>query len=341
MGKPLMVMIAATAAAVVLATSAAEEVDSGTSDGGHTYSGKVLLVSMDGFRWDYIKSVAGLTSFSRLSDTGCSVDFVHPAFATKTFPCHYTIATGLHEESHGILANRMYDPVRNASFSKRSTESFWWEGGEPIWVTAERQNKRSAVYFWPGSDAEIRGYRPSQYLVYNQSVPFPQRVETALGWLEHGGKDLVLLYFHEPDKTGHLYGPSSTQVADKVREMDGILGLIMKTMEEKKLDDVNLILTSDHGMTDVNAQHRLLNLWDYLDRDTVAMVPDSGTVTAILPVEGREAQVLSDARKIPHVTVYRKDEIPERLHYKHNPRVMPIIILSDEGWILSSVRGTG
>ncbi|XP_076461772.1 ectonucleotide pyrophosphatase/phosphodiesterase family member 5-like [Babylonia areolata] len=239
MGKPLMVMIAATAAAVVLATSAAEEVDSGTSDGGHTYSGKVLLVSMDGFRWDYIKSVAGLTSFSRLSDTGCSVDFVHPAFATKTFPCHYTIATGLYEESHGILANRMYDPVRNASFRKRSTESFWWEGGEPIWVTAERQNKRSAVYFWPGSDAEIR----------------------------------------------------------------------------------------------------LLNLWDYLDRDTVAMVPDSGTVTAILPVEGREAQVLSDARKIPHVTVYRKDEIPKWLCYKHNPRVMPIIILSDEGWILSSTPG--
>ncbi|KAL8568013.1 hypothetical protein ACOMHN_029188 [Nucella lapillus] len=316
--------------------SCVEKRSSKTTTGAGAYSGKVLLVSMDGFRWDYLKTVTGLSNFSRLAASGCSVDRLNSPFATKTFPCHYTIATGLYEESHGIVSNSMYDPVHNATFVKHSLESFWWDGGEPIWVTAERQNKRSGVYFWPGSEAEIRGHRPSTYMPYNQSAPFPQRVQTAIQWLKDGSKDLVLLYFHEPDRTGHVYGPESPQIQAKVKEMDGVLGMILDSMEENKLNDVNIIVTSDHGMTDIDVNTRLLNLWNYVNQSMVERVPDSGTVTAILPAAGREAEVVEACRKIPHVTVYRKEEIPDHFHYKHNPRIMPVIILSDEGWLLSA-----
>ncbi|KAL8568014.1 hypothetical protein ACOMHN_029189 [Nucella lapillus] len=327
-----MVTITVLLSSPVLVSSMAVRI---SSRGAYQYSGRVLLYSMDGFRWDYIKTVSGLGNFSRLAASGCSVDFVDTPFATMSFPSHYTIATGLYEESHGIIANHIYDPERNASFKKQSMESFWWDEGEPIWVTAERQNKRTGVHSWPGSAAKIRGYRPSSYTTYNNSLAFTDRVQTAIQWLRDDVKDLVLLYVNEPDHTGHVYGPESPQLADKVREMDGILGMILNALEENQLNDVNLIVTSDHGMTDINMEERMMNLWDYLDRSLVEKVPDSGMVTAILPAAGREAEVVEACRKIPHVTLYRKEELPDHFHYKHNPRIMPVIILSDEGWLLA------
>ncbi|KAK7110899.1 ectonucleotide pyrophosphatase/phosphodiesterase family member 5-like [Littorina saxatilis] len=302
--------------------------------GAEEYSGKVLLISMDGFRWDYLNKISGLGNFTRLRENSCSVDFVNNVFSTKTFPCHYSIATGLYEETHGIVSNHMYDPDHNATFSKGAGDPFWWDGGEPIWVTAERQNKTTGVFYWPGSETRIRGYLPSIYRVYDESIPFPYRVETALNWFVDNGTEFVALYFHEPDHTGHAHGPDSMSMDDKVREMDGILGLILATLEEKKLSDVNVILTSDHGMAEIDVDNRLLDLWEYLDESMVEMVPDSGTVTPILPKAGQTAKVFEAASKIPHVKAYLKDDIPAHFHYQNNPRIMPIVLISEEGWML-------
>ncbi|KAL8576299.1 hypothetical protein ACOMHN_006222 [Nucella lapillus] len=300
------------------------------------FSGKVLLVSMDGFRWDYVRKISGLGNFSRLAAEGCTVDYVDPVFITKSSPCHYSIATGLYTETHGIVANNMYDSQRNSTFRYRSPEEFWW-GGEPIWVTAEKHNKSTATYFWPGSSALIQGYRPSIYKIYNGSVPFPERVETAIHWLADLKKDFVTLYFHEPDMTGHFFGPSSQQVANKVREMDGILGLILHGLDNKKLSDVvNVILTSDHGMTEISNQERLINLWDYINQTWVERVPDVGPTTGILPVAGWEDHVLLAAKKIPHASVYRREDVPVHFHYSRNERIMPIIIIAEEGWTVST-----
>jgi len=67
----------------------------------------------------------------------------------------------------------------------------------------------------------------------------------------------------------------------------------------------------------------------------VDKVPYDGPVTAILPREGHEAEVLEQARNIPDATTYSKEEIPDKFHYKNNQRVMPIIVLCDEGWVLT------
>ncbi|XP_076468088.1 bis(5'-adenosyl)-triphosphatase ENPP4-like isoform X2 [Babylonia areolata] len=306
-------------------------------EGVQAYSGKVLLVSMDGFRWDYVRRVSGLKHFPVLADSGCSVDYVNNTFATVTFPCHYSIVTGLYEESHGIVANKMYDRKRKTYFSMASKESYWWEEGEPIWITMEKQRRNSTgVYFWPGSESVVQGLRPSIYLPYKKSTPFEERIKTAIGWFVTERKDFVALYFNEPDTTGHRYGPDSPEVADKVREMDGILGQILAELDDKNLTDVvNVIITSDHGMTNISMQDRMINLWDYVNHSLVETVPDAHTVTAILPREGQEAEVFRQASQIPHVTVYHKDQIPDHFHYRHNDRIMPIIIISEEGWTLS------
>ena len=55
---------------------------------------QVLLVSMDGFRWDYLKRTS-LPNFERLADYGTKTEYINNTFVTKTFPCHYSIVTGM------------------------------------------------------------------------------------------------------------------------------------------------------------------------------------------------------------------------------------------------------
>ncbi|MGH7453098.1 MAG: ectonucleotide pyrophosphatase/phosphodiesterase, partial [bacterium] len=144
----------------------------------------VILISLDGFRWDYLEKVE-LPNFQRLIKTGVRARAMIPAFPTKTFPNHYTIVTGLYPEHHGIVANTMYDPEFDAKFSMSNRDAVkdgrWW-GGEPVWVTAEKQGQISATLFWPGSEADISGIRPAHWKVYDDDFPNAARVDTVLAW---------------------------------------------------------------------------------------------------------------------------------------------------------------
>ena len=143
-------------------------------------------------------------------DTGVKARSLKPIFPSKTFPNHYTLVTGLYAESHGIIGNRMYDPVFDAVYTISGPEAKRgrWYGGEPIWVrqrrahrglyrggvatdtrvrrtrdgparqvTAVKQGLRSGSVFWPGSEAEIKGTRPTYYRTFDSSVTFEQRVD--------------------------------------------------------------------------------------------------------------------------------------------------------------------
>src|SRR6202142_3420019 len=77
----------------------------------------VILISLDGFRYDYAKRY-GATSLLELASRGASApDGMIPAFPSITFPSHYTVVTGLYPEHHGIVANTFYDPARKQVYS--------------------------------------------------------------------------------------------------------------------------------------------------------------------------------------------------------------------------------
>lgn len=298
---------------------------------------KVLLVSMDGFRWDYINKV-DTPNFDVMAREGVRVPYINNTFITKTFPCHYSIATGLYEESHGIISNAMYDPVFNETFNMGSKESKWWDGGHPLWNLVQRHGLKSGVYYWPGSESEIRGLRPNIWRPYNETVPFRPRVDTVIGWLTDSTNviDFAMLYFHEPDATGHQYGPNSQQVLDKVSEMDGILGYIFEKFNESNLwDTVNLIVTSDHGMAEIDPRNKSIDLSEHIDISAIAIMPDQGPITHILPVSGREDELYNNMSSLPHMRVFKKEDIPDDWHYKHNRRILPILGVADEGWLIS------
>ena len=73
------------------------------------YSSKLLLISLDGFRWDYLHRNLTLDNFHAFAADGVHAKWMTNQFQTKTFPNHWTMVTGLYEESHGIVANKFWD----------------------------------------------------------------------------------------------------------------------------------------------------------------------------------------------------------------------------------------
>lgn len=250
---------------------------------------RLLLVSFDGFRWDYLHRVA-TPNFQALMEEGARVEQVESAFITKTFPDHYTLVTGLFAESHGVVANEMYDPDLNATFSMSKPNSHdprWWDRAEPLWVTNQRAGRGSGAAMWPGSDVEIGGAYPTDFLPYNASLGFEERVRTLIGWFlrEEQPITLGLLYWEEPDVSGHAHGPDSVLMDEVIADVDGKLGFLRQELRRVGLyDSVNLVVTSDHGMAQMSPD-RVVELDEYLSRDTYTWI-DKSPVVGILPKEG-------------------------------------------------------
>ena len=82
---------------------------------------KLLLISFDGFRPDYLTKTE-TPNFDNLVDNGVLGEGLIPIYPSKTFPNHYAIATGLYPENNGFIANRMYDERLGLSFSMGDRE---------------------------------------------------------------------------------------------------------------------------------------------------------------------------------------------------------------------------
>ncbi|MGB3507993.1 MAG: ectonucleotide pyrophosphatase/phosphodiesterase [Microcoleaceae cyanobacterium] len=301
----------------------------------------VILISLDGFRWDYFQKT-DTPYLDYLSATGVKAKSLIPVFPSKTFPNQYTIATGLFPENHGIISNKMYDPKLEAKFSlgdRSSVEDSRWWGGEPIWVTAEKQGQISATLFWPGSEAPVKGISPTYWEKYDASLSYNKRVEKALNWLRlpvEKRPTFIALYFNEPDSKGHQYGPDSKEVENTIREVDNTVGLLLEALkQEKVLNKINIIVTSDHGMTSIS-KDRIIYLDDYIDLEAVDII-DWSPVLALHPHNGNKEEIYNAlVNANPHFKVYYKEDIPERFHFRNHHRITPIIGIAEEGWSISS-----
>ncbi|XP_072218478.1 ectonucleotide pyrophosphatase/phosphodiesterase family member 5 isoform X2 [Leuresthes tenuis] len=304
---------------------------------------KLLLVSFDGFRWDYIDRVP-TPNFRNIMEGGVKVEYVENAYITKTFPNHYSLVTGLYAETHGIVANEMYDPALNLSFSMETDsiyDSRWWDEAVPLWVTIQKSGGRSGAAMWPGSDVKIHGMFPTQYLQYNASVSFETRVQRIIEWFsapKDEALDFGVLYWEEPDESGHNLGPQSPLMDEVIAGIDEKLGFLMNELKKAGLyEKVNLIVTSDHGMAQLSPE-KIIELDEYVDRDLYTWV-DKSPVVGILPKEGKLDEVygmLVDAN--PNMVAYKRENIPEHFHYQHNIRIMPILLEAKEGWTIMQNR---
>ncbi len=300
----------------------------------------VVLISLDGFRWDYLDR-PGAVHLRALAATGVRAERMVPAFPSKTFPNHYSIVTGLYPEHHGIVANSMQDSVLGhfAIGDTPATRDGRWWFGEPIWVTAEKQGVRSASYFWPGSEALIGGVRPTWYKKYNGTVPRADRVRAVLAWLAlpaDSAPRMITAYFSDADDAGHSYGPLSSQVDSAIVRVDSAVGAIVDGIAKMGLaGKVNVIVVSDHGMTEISGA-RSIFLDDYLSLDSLDVI-DWTPVAAIAPKHGRDNYVYANLHGAnSHLAVYRKADVPSRFHFNEGPRITAIVAIADEGWTITT-----
>ncbi len=301
----------------------------------------VLLISFDGFRSDYVDwyDTPNIDAFTQ---NGVRAKGLIPVFVSKTFPNHYSIATGMYIENHGLIGNHFYDSKLDDYYtlsdrSKVENPSFY--GGEPIWVTAEKQGVKSASYFWVGSEAPIQGVYASRWKKYDHDMPFEARIDSIVSWFSLPAQErpkLSMLYFHEPDWTGHDTGPRSKETGQMVTYLDSLFGdLIYKLNQLPIADQLNIIAVADHGMVEISSE-RTVDLSQHTDMDSVIQEGD-GPYAFLYKKDGSSIdKTVNELKEVDHISIYKKENIPDRYHFKNHYRIKDALIVADEGWYINN-----
>ena len=297
-----------------------------------------ILVSIDGFRADYLDrgDTPALTALAAEGARGA----MRPSFPSLTFPNHYALITGKRPDRNGIVNNTMEDQdIPGVKFTMSNaaavSDGRWWSQALPFWVSAEKQGRHAAAMFWPGSQADIGGVRPSRWMAFDKAMASDDRVDTLLSWLDDPkGPELRFstLYFDVVDTEGHHFGPSSPELKAATIEVDEAIARLVAGLKARgRYDITDIVVVADHGMAAVPVTQRWM-LDDILDLSKVR-VGSTGAVVGVTPNPGQESYVEGALLKAhPHLTCWRKADIPERFHYGHNRRVPAIVCLSDKGW---------
>ncbi|HTP89829.1 MAG TPA: ectonucleotide pyrophosphatase/phosphodiesterase [Bryobacteraceae bacterium] len=287
----------------------------------------VVLVSLDGFRYDYA-DLHGAPNLKTLAKAGASAEMI-PSFPSVTFPNHTTLVTGDYPDHHGIVANRFFDTARQQEYSTHDApnEGSWLQA-KPLWVLAEEQHVKSATMFWPMSDAEIAGVRPSYWEQYNGRVPDEDRVAKVVGWLKLPERDrphFLTLYFSDTDSAGHDFGPDAPETANAVHHVDTLIGTLWKQIQGLGLP-VNLIVVADHGMQKVSGS---VNLSDYTDLSRMKVVNGGPYALLYAPDAAAADRAYRELKgKNPKFDVYRRRETPPELHYSDNDRIGDLVAVA-------------
>ncbi len=318
-----------------------------TAQANRAPAGPVILISIDGFRWDYLQRYAAPT-LRQLAAQGVQARRLTPAYPTKTFPNHYTLVTGLYPARHGIVGNWFYDPATAETFGMGKPESNadprWW-GGEPVWITAEKQGVRSGCYFWPGSEAPHDGLLASYWLPFNDRIPSTDRVDGVLRWLEKPPAErprFVTLYFSAVDHAGHKHGPDSPDVQPAITEVDDAIARLLAGLDRLGMrEQANLVIVSDHGMSPTSPD-RVIFLDDLVEINSIE-IEATGPYAGVRPKPGtRTAPELAAAMraKAPsHLQIFTRDELPARFHFDHNDRISAVILVADDQWCVEQKLG--
>ena len=299
----------------------------------------LLLVSFDGFRWDYDLTTPA-PNLRALAARGVRAQGLIPGYPSKTVPNHYSIATGLYPGHHGMVGNIIRDPQSGRLFERTNraeVENPMWWGGDPIWNTAQRTGLIAATMFWPGSEAPVGGMRPQFWREFDETVPGTDRVAQVLAWLDlplAQRPAFMTLYLNDVDTMGHLYGPDSPQVRDAIVQGDEQLGVLLTGLRARGLADrANIVVVSDHGMAPT-VRARTIIVDDYVSLADIE-IADINPTLGVAPAKGKEEQVfraLSMAH--PNLTMYRREDTPLHWHFREQPRVPPIAGVADEGWVV-------
>ena len=300
-----------------------------------------VIISLDGNRWDY-PQYYNTEFFDSLATVGVSAR-MEPSFPASTFPNHYTLATGLVPDHHGLVNNSFWDPGREYSYSMSDPACRYdpyYYGGEPIWITAQRQGVKTGNVYWVGSDISIKDEYPTYYRNWDEDPhwDFEERVDEIVRLMslpESERPRLVMGYFDEPDHTGHVYGPISPETKEMVEHMDSLMhGLYLRLKALPYGDRINFIVLSDHGMEEIFPE-RFVSWHNEIPEGWAENVKGTSP-TSIFVKEGYVDSLYNRLSKVEHLSVWKHGEVPGELNYGTSERLGDLIAAPDLGWQFAS-----
>ncbi|MBR1522489.1 MAG: alkaline phosphatase family protein [Bacteroidales bacterium] len=323
----------------VVATAAATVCLSGCKSENYT-----VIISLDGNRWDYPEYYE-MPFFDSLATVGVKAR-MEPSFPSSTFPNHYTMATGLVPDHHGLVNNSFWNPDTQHGYSIRDNESRFdprYYLGEPIWITAQKQGVKCGVVYWVGSDIAIKGEYPTYYRNWNEEPHwnFAQRCDEVIRLLslpEDERPRLVMAYFDEPDHQGHVHGPISPETKVMAEKMDSLMhNLYLRIKALPHGSKVNFILAGDHGMEEISPE-RFIGWKDVVPQEWVERIVGN-LPTSIWAKEGYADSLYNKLSGVEHLNVWRHGEVPEELCYGTSNRLGDIIVSPELGWQFNFAPG--
>jgi predicted AlkP superfamily pyrophosphatase or phosphodiesterase len=303
----------------------------------------VILISLDGFRWDYVDKYRPPNLIKFISK-GVKAQSLIPSYPSKTFPNHYTIATGMYPDKHGIIGNIFYSYEKEATYNIRNREmaedgSFY--RGSPIWIEANKASMVTASYFFVGTEANIQGMTPTYYYKYDGSVKNETLVAQAVKWLKMPAKKrphLVTMYFSDMDDVGHDFSPSNDEeLKNKLLALDKNLGDLFKGIAATGMP-VNIIIVSDHGMANQSIEN--LIPVDDIQNDSLFSTINNGSIVNIHPKDHIDTNDLFEdlKRKEHHFKVYKTEDTPGFENIPTNKDWGPLQLVPDLGYYFSTKK---
>ncbi|CAO3610014.1 unnamed protein product [Cunninghamella blakesleeana] len=326
-----------------------DKIDKSYYNGTHYYGPTVILISLDGFRNDYLQR--GVTpNLLNFASKGMQAEYLQPSFPSITFPNHWTLVTGLYPEAHGIVGNEFFDPNANERFIHKKPEISnhpkWWKG-EPIWKTASSQGKLSGVIMWPGSG--IPTMKADYFIDYNREFTAQKKMDKVLEWLDYPLEvrpQMISVYIPQIDQKGHGGGPDGAQLNTVLKNMDDAIGHLLDGLTDRNLDShIHVVIVSDHGMAQthksrviyyddilsVQSRSYLMEreAWPLLNLRPKANAPPD----AVEQIYNEFLNYTNNHDKDDiHFSVYLREDIPEKYHYSNNQRIAPIVAIPDVGY---------
>lgn len=304
----------------------------------------VILISSDGFRYDYMEKYQA-KNLQDLANKGVwSKRGMYPSYPSITFPNHYTIATGLYPAHHGLVDNVFYDPNREEMYiiGSETIKDGSWSKGLPIWGLAENQGMLSASLFWVGSESNAGGTRPSFWYAYHEQFSDDDKVNIVKNWLtlpEEERPHFITLYFPEVDHMGHRHGPDSKETEASVQYVDNAIKKLVDELAPLNLP-INYIFVSDHGMIEVEEKDYIS--MPEIDKEKFKVV-NSNTFARVTAKEQDDILPLYKklkSAKSADYKVYLADKFPRKYHYSSREddsrRVGDIILTPKKAKILVS-----
>lgn len=300
----------------------------------------VLLVSFDGFRYDYPEKF-NLPNFKKLQQKSSYAKGVLSSFPSKTFPNHYSIITGMYPGNHGIVDNKFYSATEKKIYSipdRSVVQDAKFYGGIPLWQWLQKHGMKTASYFWVGSEAPIAGEYPTYFQKFDSKIPYKERINQVMRWFslpEEERPQFVTLYFEFVDHIGHHTGANSEELKKALQEADELLGNIMEEVEHLNLP-ITTIITSDHGMIDMKSEEDKLILMEEVEgkfSDRAMFINNGMHCQIYLKNKDDKEQLYQELKKYfsdkSFLKVYKKEDTPEKWHYRANPNIGDLLLITE------------